>query len=233
MLPGSSLLGRSEVTRTPGILLPKQARYQLRYTPKLYYFFAHLPCSPGLRFPKKSSRCSPARFFRPRRVLRLAASAAGGARLRTPKCRRYQLRYTPIYLVLCLFFRLPACFARPACGPRKNPRAVRLLDFFDRGACSASLHPPPAALGFAPQSAGAANCATPRYYSFLLFARLPCSPGLRSTITPTVYWIFRRKSTGPPPKEKGETSCEDSPFGKCFAVLPAGITWHPLPPCGR
>ena len=33
MQPGSSLLGRSEVTRTPGILLPKQARYQLRYTP--------------------------------------------------------------------------------------------------------------------------------------------------------------------------------------------------------
>ena len=27
------LFGRSEVTRTPGILLPKQARYQLRYTP--------------------------------------------------------------------------------------------------------------------------------------------------------------------------------------------------------
>ena len=27
------LHGRSEVTRTPGILLPKQARYQLRYTP--------------------------------------------------------------------------------------------------------------------------------------------------------------------------------------------------------
>ena len=25
--------GRSEGTRTPGILLPKQARYQLRYTP--------------------------------------------------------------------------------------------------------------------------------------------------------------------------------------------------------
>ena len=27
------LIGRSEVTRTPGILLPKQARYQLRYAP--------------------------------------------------------------------------------------------------------------------------------------------------------------------------------------------------------
>ena len=38
----------------------------------------------ALRCSKKSSRCSPARFFRPLRVLRLAASATGGARLRTP-----------------------------------------------------------------------------------------------------------------------------------------------------
>ncbi len=30
--------GRSEVTRTPGILLPKQARYQLRYTPALLFY---------------------------------------------------------------------------------------------------------------------------------------------------------------------------------------------------
>ena len=32
--------GRSEGTRTPGILLPKQARYQLRYTPlySIFYF---------------------------------------------------------------------------------------------------------------------------------------------------------------------------------------------------
>ena len=180
MQPGSSLLGRSEVTRTPGILLPKQARYQLRYT--------------------------------------------------------------PIYLVLCLFFRLPACFARPACGSRKKPRDVRLLDFFDRGACSASLHPPPAALGFAPQSAGATNCATPRYIQFCacssgcplaLLARLAVHDNSNSILD------FPPKVNGPgprfcpPPKEKGETSCEASPFGKCFAVLPAGITWHPLPPCGR
>ena len=41
-------------------------------------------CPTALRCPKKSSRCSLARFFRPRRVLRLAASATGGARLRTP-----------------------------------------------------------------------------------------------------------------------------------------------------
>ena len=36
-----SFCGRSEGTRTPGILLPKQARYQLRYTPLylIFYFF--------------------------------------------------------------------------------------------------------------------------------------------------------------------------------------------------
>ena len=38
----------------------------------------------ALRCPKKSSRCSLARFFRPLRMLRLAASATGGARLRIP-----------------------------------------------------------------------------------------------------------------------------------------------------
>ncbi len=38
----------------------------------------------------------------------------------------------------------------PPCGTRKELRAARLLDFFDRCGCSASLHPPLAALGFAP-----------------------------------------------------------------------------------
>ena len=33
------LFGRSEVTRTPGILLPKQARYQLRYTPMIFKYY--------------------------------------------------------------------------------------------------------------------------------------------------------------------------------------------------
>ena len=41
-------------------------------------------CPHRLAVPEKSSRCSLARFFRPLRVLRLAASATGGARLRTP-----------------------------------------------------------------------------------------------------------------------------------------------------
>ena len=38
----------------------------------------------ALRCPEKSSRCSLARFFRPLRMLRLAASATGGAQLRIP-----------------------------------------------------------------------------------------------------------------------------------------------------
>ncbi len=38
----------------------------------------------------------------------------------------------------------------PPCGTRKELRAARLLVLFDRCGCSASLHPPLAALGFAP-----------------------------------------------------------------------------------
>ena len=38
----------------------------------------------ALRCPKKSSHYSFARFFRPLRILRLASSATGGARLRIP-----------------------------------------------------------------------------------------------------------------------------------------------------
>ena len=37
--------------------------------------------------------------------------------------------------------------SRPPCGARKNLRTIRSLDFFDRYGFSASLHPPPAALG--------------------------------------------------------------------------------------
>ena len=52
-----------------------------RYAPKVA---AGASAPSALRCPKKSSRYSLARFFRPLRVLRLAASATGGARLRTP-----------------------------------------------------------------------------------------------------------------------------------------------------
>ena len=40
----------------------------------------------------------------------------------------------------------------PPCGARKNLRAARLLDFFDRYGCSTSLHPPLAVLGSASPS---------------------------------------------------------------------------------
>ena len=52
-----------------------------RYAPKVA---AGASAPTALRCPKISSRCSLARFFRPLRMLRLAASATGGARLRIP-----------------------------------------------------------------------------------------------------------------------------------------------------
>ena len=56
----SALNGRSDRIRTCGILLPKQARYQLRYTPLLsnsllFYTLWFLLNSP-LRFPQKHCR---------------------------------------------------------------------------------------------------------------------------------------------------------------------------------
>ena len=138
---------------------PKASALPTALHPEIILFFARLPCSPGLRSPKKSSRFSPARFFRPRRVLRLAASATGGARLRTPKCRRNQLRSPPEII--------------------------------------------------------------------LFFARLPCSPGLRSPITPTVYWIFRRKSTAgapflPAAKSKGRDPLRSLSLREMFCGFTGG-----------
>ena len=83
--------GRSGETRTRGLLLPKQARYQLRNTPLYIVFcFAVLsgaPCfarpvcalplfSAGLTPLKKPERCA---------ITRLASSAAGGASAVLPK----------------------------------------------------------------------------------------------------------------------------------------------------
>jgi len=51
--------------------------------------------SPGPRHPALALALLRAR--RPQALLRLAASAAGGARLRSPKHPRYQLRYTRKY----------------------------------------------------------------------------------------------------------------------------------------
>ena len=155
---------RYEVRRSGWAYSPKASALPTALHPDIFSFVLVLPvarllCSPGLRFPKKSSRYPPARFFRPRRVLRLAASATGGARLRTPKCRRYQLRSPPEII--------------------------------------------------------------------LFFARLLCSPGLRSTITPTVYWIFRRKSTAgapflPAAKSKGRDLLRSLSLREMFCGFTGG-----------
>ena len=57
---------------------------QISFSLPLLSLANRTPTSPALRCPKKSSHCSLARFFRPLRMLRLAASATGSARLRIP-----------------------------------------------------------------------------------------------------------------------------------------------------
>ena len=74
----------------------------------------------------------------------------------------------------------------PPCGTRKELRAARLLDFFDRCGCSASLHPPLAALGFAPPfpspaageglSGQAAACSAHRLSSMTFCYRFAVAP---------------------------------------------------------
>ena len=71
----------------------------------------------------------------------------------SPPQRRGTMVRVGKYLLVCCFFPrqtdLPLC---PPCGARKNLRAARLLDFFDRCGCSASLHLSRAALGSASHS---------------------------------------------------------------------------------
>ena len=178
------------MTRTPGILLPKQARYQLRYTPIVIKLWLCKWSNLWSDTVLTAIFCFPYRpkIARLKGFLRFSLSC-GANTVYAPKAGALPTALHPV-----IKLNYPA--------GRILPKQARY-----------QLRSPPEMILFS--------------------ARLLCSPGLRSTITPTVYWIFRRKSTGPPPKEKGETSCEASPFGKCFAVLPAGITWHPLPPCGR
>ena len=60
----------------------------------------------ALRYPKRTSRCSLARSFRPLRVLRLAASATGGARLPTPFPSPAAGEGPPIPITACSVYSL-------------------------------------------------------------------------------------------------------------------------------
>ena len=114
---------------------PKAGALPTALHPEIFIFICAaircaLLCLPGLRFPKKFSRYSPARFFRPLSVLRLAFSATGGARQCTPKQARYQLRSPPKYLFLLALQSAAPCFARPACGSRKKSSRYSPARFF-------------------------------------------------------------------------------------------------------
>ena len=84
-----SFLGRNDRIWTCDILLPKQARYQLRYIPKLLNFAVldkrrFLLCPPCLRCPKFYSRIRSKNFDRCAKIA-LASSAPGGVRAPCPK----------------------------------------------------------------------------------------------------------------------------------------------------
>ncbi len=156
--------GRSEVTRTPGILLPKQARYQLRYTPIYSILFVIALClcfrfvrpGCGCRLPFRFRSFSPTtapfppRFFRHRR--RSAPKPKAGA---LPTALHPDIFY---FVCDCSLFVLPLC---PPWLWLPAPFSLSLI-LADHCPFSASLLPPPAALGSKAQSKRATICATPR-----------------------------------------------------------------------
>ena len=99
----------------------------------------------------------------------------------------------------------------PPCGARKNHRAARLLDFFDRYGCSASLHPPLAALGSAPPApfpdAGG-------LYQQSLHKNAPAAPYKRRRVGRNL----RLSRTDP-------TLCSGQPSPlRCILLSPQGLT---------
>ena len=133
-------------------MLPNVAPYQLSHT-RIFNFFHDTTASDKNKdFSVCGHSCGQSRFYaafsnreksskrRCRKALRRFASPYSGYRHDAPKASVLPTALHPDIIVFCY---LPACFARPACGARKNHRAPRLLGFSNRGVCSASLHPPP------------------------------------------------------------------------------------------
>ena len=111
----SPFSGRSDRIRTCGILLPKQARYQLRYTPIILFFCSFWPLR---RRASGFCHCRPAALF-------ACAALCQNQRfdsLLPPLAAlifAFQLRYTPIILFFCSFWSLRRrasgfCHCRPA-----------------------------------------------------------------------------------------------------------------------
>ena len=96
----------------------------------------------ALRCPKKSSRCSLARFFRPLRVLRLAASATGGARLRTPYPSPAAGEGPPIPITACSAYSLDSvtfCYWFAVVPNKMRRRHLESVSAALYGRCQASF----------------------------------------------------------------------------------------------
>ena len=95
-----------------------------------------------MRCPKKSSRCSLARFFRPLRVLRLAASATGGARLRTPYPSPAAGEGPPIPITACSAYSLDSvtfCYWFAVVPNKMRRRHLESVSAALYGRCQASF----------------------------------------------------------------------------------------------
>ena len=96
----------------------------------------------ALRYPKRTSRCSLARSFRPLRVLRLAASATGGARLRTPYPSPVAGEGPSGQITACSNFRLgimPSCYWFAVVPNKIRRRHLESVSAALYGRCQASF----------------------------------------------------------------------------------------------
>ena len=96
----------------------------------------------ALRYPKRTSRCSLARSFRPLRVLRLAASATGGARLRTPYPSPAAGEGPPIPITACSAYSLDSvtfCYWFAVVPNKMRRRHLESVSAALYGRCQASF----------------------------------------------------------------------------------------------
>ena len=144
--------GRSEVTRTPGILLPKQARYQLRYTPifNCNFIKEQLALLALLRCPKSFSAWSAAI-----QQLMIRAACEDCREIFLPDASKNSQE------ALVAFKRFWKQDGGKSTGNIRVPAWISSCS--DRCAIPASLLPPQAALRRRCPKERATNCATPRY----------------------------------------------------------------------
>ena len=154
------MFGPSGETRTPGILLPKQARYQLRYT-RLSNFPIVVKHVVKVIFRPVTSEGESAVNADAPRLCGISMGGDSNPGLTLPKQARYQLRYTRLWN--CFICGLSCGLGRfltndftelvPASGSVPAGCGVGLFPSWMGGICS--------------QSKRATNCATPGYSVFL------------------------------------------------------------------